>query len=766
MKTVKLHHLVCTITTLLLMSCIILPAQAASLPINKADGKITQWLILGPFTVNQDTGGDTSKLLKLNLDCDFLDSIGGESKAQLIDGQIVVADKIVGKVKSAKAKPIIANLGGNQIPDINLSNVLGPKNDDGTEDYFTAYAFTYIDSDRDTKAYFGFGADDYARVWINGKQVVYKTTETGTIPHEQFITANLHKGLNTVMVKVVNGALSWGYSFDSMTKNQRREEQAKHAEEQALSKARDNISAFLDAQIVPNRPWAGYVFTSDEVPGYCWDRPNNVNRVIGELPLKLRWFDSELNEVKAPKKAGKYSVIIEGNAKNGTHVCRALTVYCRPSEWRYWEHEPKAYLDPLPGFPVSSSVWTEYREEIAKAVGNNIYSNLDNTPSGAVLVAYLSELESGKAKASTSNPSSASDDFQLAVKLKLIGAEGKYKPLQMPHKKAGNPATALHPGTLEEAGIKPDMPENVRKVCREWAETTKIPFAICIVRHGVVAMHESFGVDENGKQIPVDKPMEMASITKAMSGMLFAQFMDQGLINLDDPVGKYLPDFPTTGNKAITLRHCFTHTSGLWGHYNWGGMHNPWLDNVIADALPVLQPGKRHEYNGMGYDLAGKVMEVVAGKGIFQLFKENFFTPLGATHTTNDDLACATQSTAEDVAKMGQLLLNHGSYGDTEFFSPNTFEQIMPKNLDKYYPEVKNVEWGVGLVYYKYAEDPNPINVDLSSNTIGHGAASGAILRVDLDNDLVITLNRNTPGDNYSYYERHFLQAIGNGLVK
>jgi CubicO group peptidase (beta-lactamase class C family) len=58
----------------------------------------------------------------------------------------------------------------------------------------------------------------------------------------------------------------------------------------------------------------------------------------------------------------------------------------------------------------------------------------------------------------------------------------------------------------------------------------------------------------------------LASITKAVSGLLFAQFIDQGLIHPDDPVGKFLPDFPTTGEGVLTLRHCFTHTSGFEGH--------------------------------------------------------------------------------------------------------------------------------------------------------------------------------------------------------
>jgi CubicO group peptidase (beta-lactamase class C family) len=202
-------------------------------------------------------------------------------------------------------------------------------------------------------------------------------------------------------------------------------------------------------------------------------------------------------------------------------------------------------------------------------------------------------------------------------------------------------------------------------------------------------------------------------------------------------------------------------------------MHNPWLDNVIADALPIIQPAKKLEYNGMGYDLAGKVMEIVAGKSIFRLFQENFFVPLGALDTLNDDLACATQSSAENIARMAQLLLNKGSYGDTEFFSPATFEQMLPQKLQKYYPEVKDLDWGIGLVYFRndFRTDSGQNGVPkdtvlLSPNTIGHGAASSSVLRADLDHDLVVTLARNRSTTECGYYTPRFLQAIDDGMIK
>jgi CubicO group peptidase (beta-lactamase class C family) len=292
-----------------------------------------------------------------------------------------------------------------------------------------------------------------------------------------------------------------------------------------------------------------------------------------------------------------------------------------------------------------------------------------------------------------------------------------------------------------------------------------------VARHGVIIIHEAFGEGPDGK-VTVETATEMASLTKLVTGVMFAQFVDQGLVAIDDPVGKFLPDFPTEGDKAITLRHCFTHTTGLSGHEEWDGLHNPWLENVIANQLDRLPVGKVHIYNGMGYDLAGRVMEMAGGKSIFRLMRENFFDPLGLENTLlEEDLGFSTRSTAGDFARIGQLLLNRGSYGNLRFFSPKVFEMMLPKPLNNFYPDI-NVEWGIGLTWMrtKHPEaGKNGLPSDktvLSKNVIGHGSATAAILRVDLENDLVIAQTRRRGGKNYGKHLVALLMAIDNGLIE
>ncbi len=284
----------------------------------------------------------------------------------------------------------------------------------------------------------------------------------------------------------------------------------------------------------------------------------------------------------------------------------------------------------------------------------------------------------------------------------------------------------------------------------------------------MIIIHEAFGEDGYGK-FTTEMPTEIASTTKMLTGLIFAQFVDQGLISIDDNVGDFLPDFETGKPNSLTLRHCFTHTAGLFGHGAWGGVQNPWMDNSVSSLIPSLPVNKIHQYNGIGYNLAGKVMEIVSNKSIFRLFREQLFDPLGMDNTFNEeDLAYGTQSTAYDLALVGQMVLNKGKYGNLIFFSEETFDKILPKPLNTWYPTI-NQDWGIGLTWMrqnrksddkKYSEN----KYILGKNTIGHGSATSTILRVDLDNNLVISQSRRDAGQHYEEYLEKLLLIIENGL--
>ena len=140
--------------------------------------------------------------------------------------------------------------------------------------------------------------------------------------------------------------------------------------------------------------------------------------------------------------------------------------------------------------------------------------------------------------------------------------------------------------------------------------------------------HEAFGHDSAGKPINTDYRCWVGSITKTVTALLFAQFLDQSLIDLDDSLATVFPDYPKNDPHVPTFRQCFNHTSGLSGHGEFGGVHNPHFENIVLNGIDVNEPNVRYAYSGTGYELAAKAMEIVAGKSAIRLYDEHLFQPL------------------------------------------------------------------------------------------------------------------------------------------
>jgi CubicO group peptidase (beta-lactamase class C family) len=754
-KTILICFLVATIVAIYVMASI---GQAQELKAENQMNKdevwaqiesskfIRTWLLCGVFPNPPHEGEQVYDHTPpcIGLETDYLTAHGGETK-------ISPAAGMIHKRPDGTEAQWFEYISPNDIVDFNSAFK-------GQFVNVVAYAYTTIKSEAAGKAILALGSDDGVRVWLNGKLTHDHLVGRGVSKDEDLVTVTLQTGDNPLLIKVEQGSGDWGFVLRIIGKT-----------EALALEAQKKLREFQNCELRPKGRW-DYMFTPGNFPEIVWDKPQTVEQSMGSFPIKVRWFNDKLEEVTKADKPGRYLAYVEGQSLSGVKIRRAQTLYCRPADWQPWNDNIKAYVDYFPKSHINQEAWNERKEMIASRAGSLFVDSLETEEYGAILMSYFHEMKPiGREPLPTDTPEIIHDDLHLALKRKLLGIEDKYPPLQLP-RKSNTQAPVLRNGTAKEAVVKEDAAEKIRAVCREWYEESKEPFVILVARRGVIIIHEVFD-ETSGGSVKIDTAFQMASITKAITGMMFAQFIDQGIIDLDDPVGKYLPDFPVEGDKVITLRHCFTHTTGLEGHYEWGGMHNPWLDNVILNGIDYLSPGKIHKYNGMGYDLAGKVMEVVSGKSIFRLMHENFFEPLGVSKTTIDDLATATTSSAEDIARMGQLLLNKGSYGDRIFFSPETFEKLLPKQLNKYYPSV-DVEWGIGLTWMR-ANDPDAgksgVPEDktlLSKNTIGHGAASSAILRVDLDNEIVVSQVRNTAGPKYQEYLIKFLKAIDDSILK
>src|SRR3954453_13440973 len=131
---------------------------------------------------------------------------------------------------------------------------------------------------------------------------------------------------------------------------------------------------------------------------------------------------------------------------------------------------------------------------------------------------------------------------------------------------------------------------------------------------------------------------QIGSITKVWKAVLAMQLVDEGLIDLDEPVVTYLPEFRVADaevTRTVTTRHLLSHTSGIDGDlFLDTGRGDDCLEKYVAAMADLKQNhplGATMSYCNSGYILPGRLIEVVRGKTWDTVLRENLFAPLGLT---------------------------------------------------------------------------------------------------------------------------------------
>ncbi len=153
---------------------------------------------------------------------------------------------------------------------------------------------------------------------------------------------------------------------------------------------------------------------------------------------------------------------------------------------------------------------------------------------------------------------------------------------------------------------------------------------------GVVAADDEGHRVELSDGCPRNGRFEIGSITKTMTGALLASLVDDGIVRLDDEIGRWLDAGP---NGDITLRQLATHTSGLSrlspGHVTGAPDPYAFLTAAVAEqelrTAPVKPRGVEHDYSNFGYQVLGLVLERADGRPFGDLLRERILAPLGMT---------------------------------------------------------------------------------------------------------------------------------------
>jgi D-alanyl-D-alanine-carboxypeptidase/D-alanyl-D-alanine-endopeptidase len=155
-------------------------------------------------------------------------------------------------------------------------------------------------------------------------------------------------------------------------------------------------------------------------------------------------------------------------------------------------------------------------------------------------------------------------------------------------------------------------------------------------------IHSYGNTAADGRAVDGDTVFEIGSVTKTFTATLLADMVQRGLVSLDDPVAKYLPQgviMPVRGGKEITLLDLATQHSGLPRmptNFNPADPDNPYADYTAAKLFEFLSSyalprdiGASYEYSNLGAGLLGEALARRAGKSYEALLTERIFRPLG-----------------------------------------------------------------------------------------------------------------------------------------
>ncbi len=286
-----------------------------------------------------------------------------------------------------------------------------------------------------------------------------------------------------------------------------------------------------------------------------------------------------------------------------------------------------------------------------------------------------------------------------------------------------------------------DVPRIRRRVARLLAEYG-IPSAAIGVLHKGELTEFAVGVKNVESQEPAttDTVYQCGSMTKTWTALAFMQLVDEGKVDLDEPVRTYLPGFRVADPRAgaeVTPRHLLYHTNGIEEAYGDPGegddVYEKMVEN-IADAPQVFPLGHTHGYSAaLGYAVLARILETHDGKPWDDVMRERLFDPIGLTSTDSrheqvDQARAATghlvrsqqegpivtpvdhlprafgpggniTSTTREVLAMAHVLLHEGTAPNGKrVISAGSLREMMRSRVSVPDPYMFGPEWALGLI--------------------------------------------------------------------
>jgi len=343
-------------------------------------------------------------------------------------------------------------------------------------------------------------------------------------------------------------------------------------------------------------------------------------------------------------------------------------------------------------------------------------------------------------------------------------------------------AAALPGSKPEDLGFSSERLQRIHLLVQRHIDAGDITGAVMLVaRHGQIAYLDVEGTMDLDTKKPMtrDSLFRMASMTKPVIGTSIMMMLEEGKLQLGDPVSKYIPEFknmkvailqePGQGQgkppkfytvpaeREITLKDLLTHTSGL----SSGPMGQSEVAKIrrqptetLADYIPRLattplefQPGTRWQYSPSdGFDVLARIVEIASGVPLNAFLKQRLFEPLDMPETSH-------------YPSDAQMLANGGEFRGHRLLSPITVKLMSSVHIPYTLPGRTTGE-GFGLSV-RVMQDAIVGNHRISDGSFGWSGAYGTHFWVDPKQDLVALMFIQTPiREMRPEFENAVMQAI------
>lgn len=317
---------------------------------------------------------------------------------------------------------------------------------------------------------------------------------------------------------------------------------------------------------------------------------------------------------------------------------------------------------------------------------------------------------------------------------------------------------------------------NIDRVVRRGISEGGYPGAAVVVgRRGAAALQRGYGKLGWTAGSPLVDPeatiYDLASLTKVVGTTTAAMILyDEGRLDLDAPVSRYLPEFTGSNKDRVTIRHLLTHHAGLpAGKQLWRqALNRAEARQIVLGSELVCEPGKCFIYSDLGADVLGWVVEAAAGQGLDQFLDARVFAPLGMQDTrfnpapTLRDRVAPTEvspprgyplrgevhdenafalggiaghaglfSTAADLAVFAEMMLNGGVYEGVRIVSDSAVARFTARAA------------GSRALGWDTADGDGGSGTYLSERAYGHTGFTGTSMWIDPDRDMFVILLTN-----------------------